>query len=312
MKNLFPKSRIRFLPVDSKGNEEGGGQLRPEYVDALDGTPLAVYRFFPAFEPDKVIIFYHDAGIYQCVQYRELAQELSQKYNMGVYLVELRGHGLSGGKADGLTSGEVLLDDIEQVVRYVSNQHLKARLYIGAHSQTCALLAHFGSLRQPAPLSGFVMIAPYFGPFSLATMLQLKKGRVKSPVNHLHFATWMIHYMSGGNWWKNQQVWQFEPSALVGARDPRRVSRYSSEMARFMNVIHPKDTLSKMGAPFFALLPARDERTDLERLKKDMRQAVTLVPHAHLFQANDGDYISLLSSCAGFISKQTTLQTAVV
>lgn len=312
MKALFPKSRIRFLPIDDKGVEEGSEHLRPEYIDALDGTPLAVYKFFPTFEPDKILIFYHDAGIYQCAQYKELAQELSQKYNMGVYLAELRGHGFSGGKADVLSSGDVLLDDIEQIVRYVSARHLKARLYLGAHSQTCSLLAHYGSLRNPAPISGFVMIAPYFGPFSLPTMLQFKKGRIKPPLNHMSFSTWLLHYLSGGAWWKNQPVWQFDPSALIGARDPKRVSRYSSEMSRFMNVLNPKETLSHMGAPFFALLPARDDRTDLERLKADMRQSAAVVAHSHLFQAKDGDYISVLSSCAGFISKQTTLQTAVV
>ena len=311
MKSLFPKSRIRFLPIDEKGIEENGENVRPEYVDGFDSTPLALYKFFPSFEPDKVLIFYHDAGIYQCPQYREMAQELSHKYNIGVYLAEMRGHGFSGGRTEALTSGEILLDDIEAVVRYVSSHHLKARLYLGAHSQTCALLAYYGSLRHPAPISGFVMIAPYFGPFSIYSMLQLKKGNIKPPLNHMNVSTWMMHYLSGGTWCKNQPVWQFESSVLIGARDPRRVSRYNSEMARFMNVFNIKEILGSMGAPFFALLPARDERTDLDRLKKEMQYAVEKVPHSHLFQAKEGDFISLLSSCAGFISKQTTLQTAI-
>lgn len=310
MKAQFPRSRIRFLSAQEQGSAVDD-QLRPHYVDAIDGVPLATYKFFPSFEPERILIFYHDAGIYQCSHYHELASSLSQKYNMGVYLAELRGHGFSGGRADKLASGEVLLDDIEQVVRWVASKHMKAKIYLGAHSQTCSLLAHFGALRHPAPLSGFVMVAPYFGPFSTPTLLHMKKGRVKTPLSHTKWSAWLIHYLSNGNWGKGQPVWQFDPSPLISVRDPKRVSRYSSEMARFMNVLSPKELLAKTPIPFFAIIPTREDRFEVERMLKEIQQAAAKVPRAEVTVSSDSDFVSILSQAAAFISKQTTMQTAM-
>jgi acylglycerol lipase len=312
MKVHFPRSRIRFLSHEEqeKHNSEGGG-LRPEYIDALDNTPLAVYKFFPAFEPERILIFYHDAGLYQCKHYQELATTLSQKYNMGVYLAEVRGHGLSGGRADLLLSGEVLLDDIEQIVRWTASQHLQAKVYLGGHSQICSLLAHYGARRHPAPLSGFFMIAPYFGPFSTSSLFNFKRKKIKTPLHHTHWSHWLIHYFSQGKWAKNQPVWQFDPSPLVGPRDNRRVSRYSTEMALYMNVLSPKELLKQMTVPFFILLPARDDRCDLVKLEKELSIIKSQVEHSQVKQLTDGDFITILAQSAGFISKQTTMQSAI-
>lgn len=311
-KSLFPRSRIRFIPSETKAGEQEDGEVRPTYVDALDNVPLAVYKYFPTFEPDKIVIFYHDAGLYQCQQYHEMAIALSQKYNMGVYLTELRGHGFSGGRVDRLASGEVLLDDIEQVIRWVAYRHMKSKLYLGAHSQACSLISYYGVLRHPAPLSGFIMVAPYFGPFSTPTLLQMRRGMVKTPLNHTKWSTWLMHYLSSGNWSKNKLIWQFDPSPMIGARDPKRVTRYNSEMARYMNVINPKDHLSQMAAPFLAILPSRDDRFDLERLSREMQQAAQAVPHSVVHLANDADFITILQAAPAFISKQTTMQTVMV
>lgn len=311
-KTPFPRSRIRFIPAKHETEDsEQESSARPLYVDALDNIPLAIYKYFPSFEPDKILIFYHEAGLYQCQQYHEFASELSSKYNIGVYLVELRGHGFSGGRIDMMSSGETLLDDIEQVIRWVSFRHMKARLYLGAHSQTCALLSYFGTLRHIEPLSGFVMIAPYFGPFSTTSLLQAKRGLVKSPVTHAKWFPWFLHYISSGKWSKNVSIWQFNSSQLVGPRDPKRISRYHSEMARFMNVISAKDHLSKMAAPFFILLPSRDERYEMARLVNELEIASRKVPRSVVHKASDADFISVLHSAPGFISKQTTLQSAI-
>jgi acylglycerol lipase len=69
---------------------------QPLFIKASDGSKLAYYEYMPK-SPKAIILFYHGAGFYSSALYQNFAKELAEKYSIGCYLFDIRGHGNSEG-----------------------------------------------------------------------------------------------------------------------------------------------------------------------------------------------------------------------
>ncbi|HLJ31499.1 MAG TPA: alpha/beta fold hydrolase [Candidatus Babeliales bacterium] len=133
----------------------------PRFISASDHTKLAYYDFMPE-KPDAIIIFYHGAGLWSNKLYQYMAQELSQKYNVGMYLFDIRGHGNSQGERGDAPSEKQIYHDISSAINFVKQQHA-IPLFLAGHSAGAGLILNYNKQSKHKNVDGYILIAPLLG-----------------------------------------------------------------------------------------------------------------------------------------------------
>lgn len=310
----FPKSEVEVkeLSEDKKELTEEEVWARPFFVEAKDGVPLATYRYLPKFDPDRVLIFYHDAGMYQCERYQSFAADLVKKYNIAVYLVEFRGHSFSGGRSAQGAESSMIYEDAQEVIKSVRARHKGASIYLGGHSQASAFVLNYAAKMKPKKISGYVLIAPYFGPFSRSSIWSRTKKGIKSPFKQLSYASFLLHTLSKGAWSKGKPAWSFNFNNSQMQNDPKSVKEYSIEMASCLNLLKPQEAFKNIKKPLFVLFPEKSHKVDTEVISyyfKTSRIPKSRLKYEVLAKSKDS---TILEAAPSFISRQLALQTASV
>lgn len=127
---------------------------------AGDGVPLAYYAYVPE-NPVATLVFYHGSGANSRAGYLDLGKQL-ERFHVATYLVDIRGHGESGGpRGDAPSIGQVWRDTAT-AVHFVHSQQPTLPEYVGGHSAGAGLVLN--SLDQfTDPVAGYVFLAPDFG-----------------------------------------------------------------------------------------------------------------------------------------------------
>ena len=92
------------------------------YLTATDGTRLAYYPYVPS-NPIATLIFYHGSGANSAAGYLPIGQELRDTYHIATYLVDMRGHGMSGGPRGDAPSPQQVWTDVGTVVQFVHSHY---------------------------------------------------------------------------------------------------------------------------------------------------------------------------------------------
>ncbi|MFD4530549.1 alpha/beta hydrolase [Kitasatospora sp. NPDC058397] len=130
-------------------------------VAATDGVPLAYHAYLPA-NPVASLVFYHGSGANSAAGYLPLGRELADDHHIATYLVDIRGHGASGGPRGDAPTPEQVWQDTRTMVDFVHRQQPKLPLFVGGHSAGAGLVLN--SLdRIDDQVAGYVLLAPDFG-----------------------------------------------------------------------------------------------------------------------------------------------------
>ncbi len=98
-------------------DDNGGGE--PYFTDSADGTRLRIVRFGPAMpENGRDALVIHGLAEH-AGRYAHVARALAAR-NWRVSVVELRGHGHSGGKRGHVMSWQEYVDDVSAAVKTIS------------------------------------------------------------------------------------------------------------------------------------------------------------------------------------------------
>ena len=131
------------------------------YLTATDGVRLAYYADVPA-NPVASLVFYHGSGANSAAGYLPLGQELASTYHVATYLVDIRGHGASGGPRGDAPTPDQVWQDTDTAVRFVHAAHPGLPEFAGGHSAGAGLvlnsMSHVNDL-----VSGYVFLSPDFG-----------------------------------------------------------------------------------------------------------------------------------------------------
>ncbi len=135
------------MPIDSS------------FLVARDGMRL-YYRYWIPDEPKKILCIIHGHGEHSG-RYRMMATKLMEK-QIAVYCMDLRGHGKSQGKRGHAKSLELLLSDIEELLKAARVQDLESPLFLMGHSMGGNLVANYMIANDSREISGFILSAPWF------------------------------------------------------------------------------------------------------------------------------------------------------
>lgn len=243
-------------------------EIKPLFVDGVGGAPLALYPFLPGFEPEKVLVLYHDAGTMHSQESVALARHLVEDHHIAVYLVELRAHGLSAGAKEPLKDPKWLLEDIDLLLLEVEKLHPGRWIYLGAHGLTCALLAHFATRTDHLEkIKSLIFLAPYFGPFTTLYDFLLHPMRSRSwPFAKVHLYNLALSALSKGVYAKEAPGFTLSlhplPEEKKGKHHAQRSLRlhptFDTQWAYYFHSLEPQSLLAQIHKPLHVFLPKED------------------------------------------------------
>jgi alpha-beta hydrolase superfamily lysophospholipase len=231
-------------------------------------------------------VFYHGSGASSRLGYLAMAQELDEHYDIATYLVDMRGHGASGGPRGDAPSIAQMYADTATAVGFVHTAEAGVPEYVGGHSAGAGLVLNSVS-RIDADVSGYVFVAPDFGLHS-GTEAQSDASNFaticQGPliVNAVTGGLVDAHTYAVGFAYTKQQV----ASGLV--------PRYTTTMARAQDADGSASILAGIRKPIGVWIGSKDEVFDANavlvyaRAHTDGRAHTALVPGAtHLGVLDD-------------------------
>jgi len=127
-------------------------------IIASDGKSL-FGRSWQVSEPKAIICLVHGLGEHSG-RYEHVA-DFFVKHNCSFFTFDLRGHGLSEGKRGHAASMDILLDDVEELMKYAREVHNDCPMFLYGHSLGGNIVTNFVLKQNTCELTGAVISSPW-------------------------------------------------------------------------------------------------------------------------------------------------------
>lgn len=238
-----------------------------EFINATDGVPIAYYPFRAA-KPVATLVFYHGGGAHSLAGYQTLADALSRQHRISTYLVDIRGHGRSGGARGDAPSAEQVWRDVSTVTAAVRAERGDVPLFLGAHSSGAGLLLNYLDHETSNRVTRFVFIAPEFG----------YKAKVKRDTytSFAKVSIWkfVVNAMSAGILCGHCEAVRFAYSEKQ-IKESGLLPGYTVNMANAVTPSAPADQLKRLKGKLAVWVGTDDELFDSEKLARFLDDART-------------------------------------
>jgi pimeloyl-ACP methyl ester carboxylesterase len=225
----------------------------PSYINASDGIKLAYY-YVPASQPAAVLIFIHGGGAYSESGYQYLAKGLSGKYNVSVYLLDLRGHGNSEGPRGDAPSSAQVLKDLDLFIETAKKQNADLPLFLGGHSSGGGLILNYLTNYNDTDIKGYIFLSPHFGYKS-----KTERKDVKRPFTKVKTGLFVVNGMSQGKKHGNTPAVFFHYPENVIKEAPLLITSITVNMALAITPNDPESQFRNIGKPFGLFIGEYDE-----------------------------------------------------
>jgi pimeloyl-ACP methyl ester carboxylesterase len=227
---------------------------KPQFIKASDGINLAYYTKVPKVKPVATLIFLHGGGAYSGAGYQYLAKGLSEKYNTAVYLLDLRGHGNSGGPRGDAPSVEQVWNDLNLMISTVRKNNPGIPLYLGGHSSGGGLIVNYLTWNKKTGVDGYFFISPQFG-------YKSETARTDSKISFAKARTWVfvLSAISGNRLLGNTTAVYFNyPEAVLTAK-PLMLKSITRNMSVSITPDHPQEQFGKIDKRFGLFIGSEDD-----------------------------------------------------
>ena len=244
----------------------------PSFIKATDGINLAYYAT-KAASPIASLVFLHGGGAYSGGGYQYLARGLASKYNVSVYLLDIRGHGNSGGPRGDSPAVDQVWKDVQLFCDFVHADNPQLPLYLGGHSSGGSLVLNYLTWRKNPDIAGYIFVSPEFG---------YKSGTAKqgsTPFARADIDVFMKYGASLGTEYGNTMAVFFNYSEEVLKEQPLFINSITCNMAMALTPDNPQEQFKKIDKPFALFVGEDDELFAVEKVlvyaelsKKEIRE----------------------------------------
>ncbi len=225
------------------------------FIKSTDGTKLAYYPYI-ARNPIASLVFVHGGGAYSGAGYQYLAASLAGKYNVNVYLLDIRGHGNSEGPRGDSPSARQVYSDIEVIVKQVEKENLKLPIFLGGHSSGAGLVLNYTSHVQDESISGYFFLSPFWG-------YKSKTDRANSiSFSDVKVPLFVLNGMSFGLLFGHSKAVFFNYPKEVLQSQPLLIPSITVNLSLALTPNNPVDQFRKINKPFGLFIGADDELLD--------------------------------------------------
>jgi acylglycerol lipase len=235
----------------------------PQFINATDGIQLAYYDFLPDNAPSDIVIFYHGGGAYSNAPYQYMGKQLAESHDIGTYMVDIRGHGKSGGARGDAPSVDQVFADITTLIDFVHQKHPDAKIYLAGHSSGAGLILNYGSQQFTTDIEGYICLAPYLGPNS-GTLKEHKDSELNF-VKKVRVWVYIVAGISGGRLCAHIPAVYFNYSPEILA-DPGMVPYYTYTMSSATTPYDTAEVFKKLHTPTKLYIGDKDEQFIPEKI----------------------------------------------
>jgi len=245
----------------------------PSFVRATDGINLAYYAT-KAASPIASLIFIHGGGAYSGGGYQYLARGLGAKYSVSVYLLDIRGHGNSGGPRGDSPTVKQVWKDLQLFCDFVHADSPQLPVYLGGHSSGGGTVLNYLSWRKNPDIAGYIFVSPEFG---------YKSGTAKqgnsTPFARADIGVFVKYEISLRRMYGHTPAVFFNyPEELLKSQ-PLFISTITCNMAMALTPDNPREQFKNIDRPFALFAGENDELFDVEEVlryaylpKKEIRE----------------------------------------
>jgi acylglycerol lipase len=233
---------------------------KPSFIKATDGIRLAYYAT-KASNPVASLVFLHGGGAYSGGGYQYLAKGLGTKYNVSVYLMDIRGHGNSEGPRGDSPAVDQVWKDVQLFCDFVHAGNPQLPMYLGGHSSGGGLLLNYLSWRNNPDIAGYIFVSPEFG-YKSGTE---KQGNT-TPFARADIDVFMKYGASLGIQYGNTMAVFFNYSEEVLKEQPLFINSITCNMAMALTPDNPQEQFKKIDRPFALYVGENDELFDVEKV----------------------------------------------
>ena len=130
-----------------------------QYFLSQDGLRI-YYRHWDCEDASKICCIVHGFGEHSG-RYAHVAERLN-KAGITVFAMDLRGHGLSQGKKGHAKSYELLMSDIEELLKTARSEYTDLPMFLMGHSMGGNLVGNYVIRMNTNELKGFILSSPWF------------------------------------------------------------------------------------------------------------------------------------------------------
>jgi acylglycerol lipase len=232
----------------------------PSFIKASDGINLAYYAT-KAASPIASVVFLHGGGAYSGGGYQYLAKGLAAKYNVSVYLLDIRGHGNSEGPRGDSPTVDQVWKDVQLFCDFVHAGSPQLPLYLGGHSSGGGLVLNYISWRKNPDIAGYIFVSPEFG---------YKSGTAKqgnsTPFARVDIGVFAKYGESFGRMYGNTPAVFFNYPEEVLKEQPLFIKSITCNMAMALTPDNPQDQFKKIDRPFALFVGENDELFDVDKV----------------------------------------------
>lgn len=272
----------------------------PQYIKATDGVELAYYDFIPT-QLNALMIFYHGGGTWSTRLYQYMAQQLAQKYNIGSYLFDIRGHGNSQGPRGDAPSPEQVWRDISCAIDFVSSKHFHHQIILAGHSAGAGLLLNYNNWYKHPAVKGYIMLAPFLGAQSGTNYEH--RDPAKRFVKHIRFLPLIINVLSRGFLCAHIPVIFFNYPKHQKLSDKHLLESYTCAMATAITPRDPKKLFEQLDRPFVMVIGANDEQFIPEKVITYANCALRVRAQSHVSVLPNSTHLSIVVDAVDIIGQ---------
>lgn len=271
----------------------------PLFLTASDGTKLAYYPYI-ATAPIASLVFLHGGGAYSGGGgYPQLAKELAEDHQVNTILVDIRGHGHSGGPRGDSPSVQQVYQDLDQILTKVKQDHPAQPLFLGGHSSGAGLVLNHSSHSAINTLSGYFFLAPYFG-YKSNTQKTDGVNFTQVDVPFFVFNSLTLGWLFG-----NTPAVHFNYPKTVLAAQPLFISNITVNMSNALTPQNPQQQFKQLPKPFGLFIGDADETFDPDKIVAyGQLPNPTLITHSHTHKVENASHLSVLLKSAPLIGQQ--------
>lgn len=229
--------------------------IDPHFFKTSDNIALAYYKYRSEEDPEKVLIFTHGGGACSQLGYQYLAETLSTQYNIAVYLLDIRGHGLSEGKRGDAPSAKRIWLDLSEFIIHVKSETTEVPFFLGGHSSGGGLVLNYASWNKHEVLNGYIFISPKLGYKSNTDRYSYRND----PFAKVRIATILINKISGGLLNSHAVAVEMNYREEMKKEEPLIVDTYSCSVVNAITPMNPQKQFCNINKPFYLAIGEHDE-----------------------------------------------------
>ncbi len=233
----------------------------PCYLLASDNEQLAYYPFAVTKATKEIVVLYHGASLYSNRMYQWIARDLTNM-NVATVLVDMRGHGRSGGVRGDAPSVVRMYQDVDEIMDHLTTQYPDAQLYAAGHSSGAGLLLNYVDWKQqksePVPFKGLIFLAPYLGPNSGCT--RFTPNQPECFAKEVRPWVYILNALSGGYLCKHTRAVTFRYPEQELLNDALIVPTQTCVLSCALSPYDPQSLFKKLSLPFTMFIGSHDEQ----------------------------------------------------